>query len=135
MSLSQGTLEPEQNFTTAKNWTQSVNYIGTEMKPVYRTNWNYMAVAIVVSLLGVLGVAPLYYGWRDIPKSNIGSFNPIEIAKAFNAPLLDVVESARMSDIIGQVGGERVKYGADASIGGKLHFSRDSGVRQRTGSR
>lgn len=123
-----GGYDVEMNYTTATNWTQRVHYTGSELTTVYRTSWTYMVVAIAVSLLGVIAVAPLYYGWWDSAKLDIGTFNPLEIAKAFDAPLSGGVEGDRLDDVVAQVGRERVRYGVSGTIESvpRLRMYRDS---------
>ncbi len=92
------------------NWTQRVPYKNDERRTVYSTNPVYLALAVVVSLVGVLAVLPLYYGWWELGRPV--SLNPLETGKAFGAPLFEGMNSnTHRSHILKQVGHEQVRYG------------------------
>lgn len=70
-----------------------------------------MILGILVSLSGVIAIFPLYQGYWELGRSV--SLNPLEIARAFDAPLFDSLDgnmSAR--DIEIERGSVAVKYGA-----------------------
>lgn len=123
------------NYSTARNWTQTVNYIGTETRVVYRTNWTFAAFAIVISLLGVVALAPLYWGWWELARGGVQSFNPIVVADAFDAPLMRGV-GGKQGDLVKEVWGEEVIYGVvgreEGAVGARLRlrFLRYGGSRQ-----
>lgn len=92
------------------NWAQRVPYAGIQQRTVYNTEWAWAISAVLISFAGILAVLPLYHGWWELGRSV--SLNPLEIAKAFGAPLLENVNSnACKSQIVKEVGPERVRYG------------------------
>ncbi|KAH8656647.1 hypothetical protein BGZ60DRAFT_532226 [Tricladium varicosporioides] len=123
-------LSPHGNYSTAGNWTQTVHYVGTETRVVYRTNWTFAAFATVVSLLGVVACAPLYWGWWELPRDGAKSFNPIIVADAFDAPLMRGASGVR-GDFVKEVSGEGVVYGVvgrgEVDVGARLRFLRYGG--------
>ncbi|KAJ9656512.1 hypothetical protein H2201_008525 [Coniosporium apollinis] len=100
-----------------KNWTQTVEYRARETRTVYSISYPYLLCAVVVSLLGVVAVIPLYDGWWELGRPV--SFNPLEIAKAFDAPILERVDGNPVKEqIVEQSGLERVRYGVVDRDGG-----------------
>jgi hypothetical protein len=100
-------IEPGLPFI--RNWTQSVNVTSTETLTVYTVAIPYLACAVVASLLGVAAVAPLYYGWWELGRDV--SFNPLEVANAFDAPILKHVDrNVTARRIAKQAGFRRVRY-------------------------
>lgn len=100
-------IEPGLPFI--QNWTQSVNVTSTETLTVYTIAIPYLACAVVASLLGVVAVAPLYYGWWELGRDV--SFNPLEVANAFDAPILKHVDrNVTAWRIAKQAGFRRVRY-------------------------
>jgi hypothetical protein len=98
-------IEPGLPFI--QNWTQSVNVTGTETLTVYTIP--HLACAVVASLLGVAAVAPLYYGWWELRRDV--SFNPLEVANVFDAPILKHVNrNVTAWRIAKQAGFRRVRY-------------------------
>lgn len=69
------------------NWTQTVTLKSTELWVVYTISVPYMISAIIVSLLPIFAIAPLLLGWKTLPDRQL-TFNPLIVAKAFDAPLL-----------------------------------------------
>lgn len=101
-----------------KNWTQTVEYRARETRTVYSISYPYLLCAVVVSLLGVVAVIPLYDGWWELGRPV--SFNPLEIAKAFDAPILERVDGNPVKEqIVEQSGLERVRYGVVDRDGGE----------------
>ncbi len=91
-------------------WRQHITYHGTEPTTIYTVNVLFIGLAVAASLLGVLALFPLYYGWWDLGRKV--SLNPLETAKAFEAPLLKEVHSnAPRSKIVETVGMQHVRYG------------------------
>ena len=71
---------------TITNARQTVPYTGSAVSSIYRTDYWFLGVAIVISLLGVISVGAAYNGWWQLGRDM--SMSPLEIAKAFDAPLL-----------------------------------------------
>lgn len=101
----------EEGLQLIQNHTQNVQYTGHESRTLYNTNFVYVFCAIAVSLLGVVAIAPLYRGWWELGRAV--SLNPLEIAKAFDAPILERVNwNATKQQISDQAVIKRVRYGA-----------------------
>lgn len=91
------------------NTTQVVQYTGQSTIAVYRSNFKIMAFAVILNLLGVMSILPLFWGWWQLERKT--SFSPLEIANAFEAPLLrEVHGNATQSQIRNRVGQKKVKY-------------------------
>ncbi|KAF2130903.1 hypothetical protein P153DRAFT_287946 [Dothidotthia symphoricarpi CBS 119687] len=96
----------DQDSYNVTNAEQKVAYTGTATRSVYVTDFGYMAGAAAVSILSVLAVGLTFYGWWEL--GNNVSLSPLDIARAFDAPLLKL-ESP------GLVGMQRVQYGKEIS--------------------
>ncbi|KAI9695641.1 MAG: hypothetical protein M1820_008488 [Bogoriella megaspora] len=85
---------------------------GTRIDPVnvFHVNYYYFLAAALVEFISVLLIFITFHGWwrlgRDV------SFSPLEIARAFDAPLLTDVESnTNGNEIARKMGSKKVKYG------------------------
>jgi hypothetical protein len=93
-----------------QNWTQSVRVIDLQSFSAYTISVPYMISAIIVSLLAIPALASLYYGFWELGRSV--SLGPLEIGKAFDAPLLDDCDdNADGQGMIGQLSEQRYRYG------------------------
>jgi hypothetical protein len=103
--------------STATDALQVVPYTGLESRTIYVTNKIYMAFAAAVSTLSLVAVAATFYGWWELGREM--SMSPLEIAKAFDAPLLHQVGSnvsfKKMEHTALTV---RVRYGQGLKDGG-----------------
>jgi hypothetical protein len=71
----------------------------------------YLVAGAALSLVVVLAILPLYQGYQYLGR-NV-SLHPLEIARAFGAPLFDGVEgNAGARDVEMEKGGVVVRYGA-----------------------
>jgi hypothetical protein len=71
----------------------------------------YLIVGVVQSLVCVLAILPLYQGYQHLGRSV--SLHPLEIARAFGAPLFDGIEgNTGARDVEIERGGVSVRYGA-----------------------
>ncbi|KAI8932157.1 hypothetical protein NX059_011040 [Plenodomus lindquistii] len=96
------------------NAVQQVEYRGTATRSIYVTDFRYMAIAASLSTLGLLAVGSTFYGWWELGRDF--SLSPLDIAKAFDAPLLqDFDSSTRFSGSrdLGDLGSRRVRYGEE----------------------
>jgi hypothetical protein len=116
----------ELGFRTAiaaTNSTTDQTFEATEIAivQVYVSHYHYLGGALLVMFLGVVLVFPTFLGWWQLGRKM--SFSPIEIAKAFNAPLLAEFRSnSEMKKILKEAGGLDVVYGEvvmPGSEGGK----------------
>lgn len=59
----------------------------TYSETVYQSHYGFMAGALALILICLLGILPLFWGWWMLGHSV--TFSPIEIGRAFEAPLLE----------------------------------------------
>ena len=77
---------------------------------VYHTNYAFVAIAVVITLLSILFVATTFYGYWELGREV--SMSPLEIAKAFDAPLLAMEDSNNDSKaLVKSIGNKAVRYG------------------------
>jgi len=88
-------------YVKASQWKQEVHY---------STNFWYMGGALASTLVCVLLVLPVYWGFWELGRKV--SLNPIEIANAFQAPVLAAVHpgSGHADDVVKVAGGQYVQY-------------------------
>ncbi|ORY19541.1 hypothetical protein BCR34DRAFT_133713 [Clohesyomyces aquaticus] len=67
-----------------QNWTQTVELMEQNVSVVFIVSTPYLIAAVVASLLAVVAISPLYWGWKELPLPP--SFNPVVVANAFDAP-------------------------------------------------
>lgn len=78
---------------------------------VYAMDVVFMALGLIVSFTGVLAILPLSHGYWELGRCV--SLNPLEIARAFGAPLFEGVDgNVTASDIEFERGHLSVRYGA-----------------------
>jgi hypothetical protein len=78
---------------------------------VYDVSYVFMALGMVASFGGVVAILPLYYGYWELGRTV--SLNPLEIARAYGAPLLDGIDgNMGARDIEIEKGHLTVRYGA-----------------------
>ncbi|OCL08504.1 hypothetical protein AOQ84DRAFT_318320, partial [Glonium stellatum] len=88
-----------QNFT--------LGFAGTELR--YHSDFGYLAGAVILMLLGLLGVFVLLWGWWELRRPV--TLSPLETAKAFGAPiLLGAGYTKDAKAIIEEIGDERVAH-------------------------
>jgi hypothetical protein len=104
--------------TSLAGSVQSVPYKGTSTQIVYVTNYHYTIIAAAVSFLGILAVIPTFWGWWEDGRKV--SMSPLEIAKAFDTPLLSIIDgNATATEIVSHMGERRIKYGELVQLGGQ----------------
>ncbi len=102
---------------TRLSTTQSVVLEESRTVAVFRVNYAYAMGASCVVLLSVLATAPLLSGWRRAGRDL--SVSPLEVANAFDAPLLAGVPSgAEVGAVLRAVDGVEVRYGEPRAAGG-----------------
>ncbi len=94
-------------------YNNSLQYVqATEMKSEvhYSTNTAYMCGALASTLVCVLLIIPVYWGFWELGRKV--SLNPIEIANAFQAPVLSSVHpgSGHADDVVKVAGKQHVQY-------------------------
>lgn len=107
-----------QAMTTKPGPSQRVPVHQTSMIAVYRSNPGFAIVAVAISTAVSVLVGLLFSGWRSLGRQF--SMSPLEIARAFDAPLLRDVgsnttadEMAKGQDMVDVKYGERGQRGTD----------------------
>lgn len=101
----------KQNATTT-DAKQTVKYTGSATHPIYHTDFRYMAAAAVLSIASTVAIAATFYGWWELGR-NV-SFTPLDIAKAFDAPILAPLGSnldLSKKENLGDIAAAKVRYG------------------------
>jgi hypothetical protein len=92
----------EQHATMARSYTETV----------YQTQVGWVAGAFILIMLACLSIIPTYWGWWNLGRPV--TMSPLEIAKAFDAPLLRPTDpNGTAADHIRVVGDMRLRYGLD----------------------
>ena len=100
----------QEGLSRAQNWTQNVDLVGERRLAAYTVNIPFLTCAVACSLLAVVAIIPLYWQARRDCLA-IRSFNPLEVAHVFDAPLLqDVHEEDVESHVRKEPGLKRVRY-------------------------
>ncbi|KAF2667145.1 hypothetical protein BT63DRAFT_330734 [Microthyrium microscopicum] len=83
----------------------------SEVVTVFRSNYAFMSGAVAVTILAVVCVAPIFAGWWSLGRAV--SLSPIEVGRAFGAPILRSQDANSTSQtLLGEIGHRRVQYGA-----------------------
>lgn len=116
----------ELNQTESRS-NQTVQYTGHTSRTIYSTQWSFMAAGLTVSVVAVLGVLPLFHGFWELGRDV--SMSPLEIAKAFDAPLLaNAGSNCEAREIARQAGNKQIVYGVSTT---KTEQSESSPLRLR----
>jgi hypothetical protein len=103
-------LQAAKDNATASNATQTIRYGGTSAVTIYKTDFTLIGIASALNLLTIMAIIPIYRGWWELGRKF--SLSPLEIARAFDAPLLRKAESnATWREIARKVGNRNVTYG------------------------
>ncbi|RDL32562.1 uncharacterized protein BP5553_09018 [Venustampulla echinocandica] len=99
------------NSTNATN-TQTISATSVDVLTVYVSHYLYLGLAVFFTLLSTLCIAPTFFGWWALGRKV--SLSPIEIAKAFDAPILSNSLDSNLDadDLLKEVGDRPVRYGA-----------------------
>jgi hypothetical protein len=84
-------LQAAKDDATASNATQTVNYTGKRARTVYATDFRFVAAATALNILTIIAISMTYWGWWALGRAV--SLSPLEIAKAFDASLLQDTDS------------------------------------------
>ncbi|KAH7122819.1 hypothetical protein B0J11DRAFT_348368 [Dendryphion nanum] len=96
--------------TTITNAQQTVPYTGFINNTIYRTNRAYMGAAAAVSLTSLIAIGITFWGWWEMGR--LMTLNPLEIAKAFDSPLLkNVGSNVPAYSMASEVLKTRIRYG------------------------
>jgi hypothetical protein len=115
-------VQAAKDNATSSNATQFIQYTGDSAETIYVTDFRLIAIAAFLNILAIIVILPTYRGWWKLGRQF--SLSPLEIARAFGAPLLRETESnATWEHISEQVGARKVKYGYIDGEGG--HYTQD----------
>ncbi|KAK0318864.1 hypothetical protein LTR54_013431 [Friedmanniomyces endolithicus] len=88
---------------------QTVSGTAARTTNVYRSHYEFLAAAVALTLVSVLVVLATFNGFWSLGCSV--SMSPIEIVKAFGAPLLAAEDSnAKAKELVESAGGRPVRY-------------------------
>jgi hypothetical protein len=77
----------QEGLSRTQNWTQNIDLIGQRRSTTYTVSIRFLVCAIACSLLAVVAIVPLYWKARS-EILVLRSFNPLDVAHVFDAPLL-----------------------------------------------
>jgi hypothetical protein len=89
----------QEGLPRTHNWTQNVEFIGQRRIVAYTVNIPFLACAVSCSLLAVVAIVPLYWKARS-EILVLRSFNPLDVAHVFDAPLLQHVHEEDMETYV-----------------------------------
>lgn len=115
--LTQDQPEIESPNLTLVNRTldQDAEVYMTFSETIYRVQPGWLAGAFAVIGIACASIIPTYWGWWRLGRSV--SLSPLEIAKAFDAPLMEHARpNGTADDHLRVVGGMRVRYGFYAPL-------------------
>jgi hypothetical protein len=92
-------------------WTQRITVSGHRKYPTYRTSPLLVTLGVLISLLSMAAMIPLYKGFWELGRAV--SLNPLELARAFGAPMLEGLDGNAGAEMVTlERGGMSVRYGA-----------------------
>jgi hypothetical protein len=89
----------QEGLSRAQNWTQDVELIGQRHIVAYTVSIPFLVCAIACSLLAIVAIVPLYWKARS-EMMVVRSFNPLDVAHVFGAPLLQYVHEKDMETYV-----------------------------------
>lgn len=100
---------------------QTVSAVKVSTKTVFEMDRRYLAAGAVVMIVCVIIVASTFYGWWKVGRTI--SMSPVEIAKAFNAPVLQGKGiHSDLDELLVAVGRRSVRYGEIRYQDGKMMY-------------
>ena len=104
-------LQAGKDNATITNAGQTVAYNGYVERAIYVTDYRYMSIAVAIGVLGSFAVGSTFWGWWRLGRDF--SLNPLEVAKAFDAPLLKGAGSnIGFKDYPKAIKRRKIRYGA-----------------------
>jgi hypothetical protein len=73
------------NASSADDRTKALA-VSTGLVNYYQSSFLFLGIAIAIVWLNVFVIVPLFWGWWELGRKV--SLNPVEVAEAFNAPIL-----------------------------------------------
>jgi hypothetical protein len=85
----------------------------TSLSLVFQSNYGYLAAALVVMLLALLAALFQLWGWWELGRKV--SLSPLELARAFGAPVMELEnEAAAVGGILKRAGKYEVRYDGES---------------------
>jgi hypothetical protein len=105
-----------------KTFSSATTVNGTQIlsRNVFLTRFTYLIAAAVVMTVAILAVVPTFYGWWQLGRAV--SLNPIETAKAFDAPILGgsaALSNAEVYTLVKNIEKRGIVYGEILQADGK----------------
>ena len=95
---------------STKSEGQLVSATDTSPRMVYKSHAGWLAATLVMIILNIIGLLPLFIGFPRLGRRT--SMSPVEVAKAFEAPILSgCAANASVDSLLKDVGSKRVMYG------------------------
>lgn len=121
-------LTSEQPYILSPNLTfvqrplsQDSTVSGSKLVPIYNTHRGWVAGSTAVVCFACLAILSTYWGWWRLGRQV--SMSPLEIARAFGAPLLETADpNATGDDLKKELGTQKIRFAVDAQ--GRLHEER-----------
>lgn len=118
----------EQPYILSRNLTfvqrtlsQHSSISGFKLVPIYNTHRGWVAGSTAVVCLACLAILSTYWGWWRLGREV--SMSPLEIARAFGAPVLETADpNATGDDLKKELGTQKIRFAVDAQ--GRLHEER-----------
>lgn len=99
-----------------RSTTQEATVRDSSLQTVYATHRGWLAGGFVVMVLACLAILPTYWGWWNLGREV--SMSPLEIARAFGAPVMpDADPNATGGDIKRSMGDEKVSLNPARVVG------------------
>lgn len=122
--------------TVNRTITQQATARMIHPETVYRAHTNWLGGGFAVIVLACISIIPTYRGWWYLPR-NV-SMSPLEVARAFDAPLLRNADpNGEVSDLLRASGSKSVRYegGVAAPITiDEEHLGKEHGLAQTAGN-
>ena len=105
-------------FRTAIAWgdNTTIQHVVAEQTAshlMYQSRYLFLGLSVLASVLAIVAVSIIYHGYWHLGRKV--TMSPLELAKAFNAPILSQGDSnAEASDLVKSIGDRIVRYGAVA---------------------
>jgi hypothetical protein len=98
---------------------QEVEVAMTFNETVYEAQPQWLAGAFTVIVMACLSIIPTYWGWWRLGRPV--SMSPLEVAKAFDAPLMQQADpNGTVDDHLKKFGDTQVRYGYHATVAEQL---------------
>lgn len=101
---------PLNEVERKRTFEQTIEIEQTAQEVVFKSQYQFLAIAIGITLVATGCVLTVLAGWWHLGREV--SLSPIEIAKAFNAPLLaESHPNAEVRRLLRECGEQRLRYG------------------------